>query len=298
MTATYKLAEATLFPGGQLQPWRSVHVPWQAFPITSMICDDEVRFLHYLTSHHYTAAGSVVDMGPLAGGSTYAMAAGMRRGRIHSYDLWTYFEGFDAYFGHMPLSADLLPAFKRNTSEFAHLIVPHQGNILEQRWSAGPIEIMFIDAAKTPALMFHIVNEFFPNLRRGAYVIHQDFVSAEDPWIHVAMGLLAPHFEVMDSPDGGSVCFRVIEPIPSTPLSVDFLDGQRHLIKAARRLLPGWHGLCLELAEANYLALTGSPGEAKDIVDAVRRHELYEPQRFAYDIQLVQRAIEHSGPRR
>jgi hypothetical protein len=291
MTATYKLAEAALFPEGQLQPWRAVPVPWQVFPIRSMICDDEVRFLYYLTSHCYRATGCVVDMGPLAGGSTYAMAAGMRTGQIHSYDLWTFFDGFEAYVGDMPMGADLLPLFRRNTAEFARCVIPHQGNLLHQRWISKPIEIMFVDAAKTPELMRHIVNEFFPHLQRGAYVVHQDFVSAEDPWIHVAMGRLEKHFEVMDSPDGGTVCFRVVQPIPPNSLPVDFLQEQRHHIRAARRLLPAWHGLCLELAEAHYLALMGSPAEAQVIVDAVSRHPLYDAPRFEYDVQLVLRAI-------
>ena len=291
MTATYKLAEATLLPGGRLQPWRSTALPWQVFPIPSMICDDEVQFLYYLTSHCYSATGSIVDMGPLAGGSTYAMAAGMRAGQIHSYDLWTFFAGFEAYVGDMPIGADLLPLFRRNISEFTRWIVPHQGNLLHQRWPAGPIEIMFVDAAKTPELMRHIVNEFFPHLQPGAYVVHQDFVSAEDPWIHVAMGRLEKHFEVVDSPDGGTVCFRVVQPIPPNALPADFLHGQRHHIRAARRLLPAWHGLCLELAEANYLALTGAPGEAQAILEAVSQHPLYEPRRFEYDMQLVRRAI-------
>jgi len=193
----------------------------------------------------------------------------------------------------MSPGADLLPAFKRNTSKFAHLIVPHQGNLHFEQWRGEPIEILFVDAAKDPALLSHIVNTFFPHLRPGGYVIHQDFISAEDPWIHVAMGLLAPYFEVTDSPDGGSICFRVLDTIPPNSLPADYMQGQRHLIRAARDLLPGWHGLCLELAEAHYLALTGSPEEAQAIVAAVSRHPLYKPRRFEHDVRLVQNAIKN-----
>ena len=287
---TYKLTAATLFDGRQ-QPWRSVALPWSTFPIPSMICDDEVRFLYYLTSCHYRGKGSIVDMGPLAGGSTYAMAAGMTGGRIHSYDLWRYCPGFEPYFGRMRESADLLPAFRANLAKYAKRITPHPGDILEQNWTAGAIELMFIDAAKSPALMHHIANEYFPHLMPGAYVVHQDFVSAEDPWIHVAMGILGEHFEVVDSPDGGSVCFRVVKPIPAHPLPAGYLEGQRHHIRAARQMFSSWHGLCLELAEAHYLAFTGYPAEARAMLDTVRKHSLYEPARYAYDVKLVERLL-------
>jgi hypothetical protein len=318
MPPTYKLASAALFEGRQ-QPWRFMQAPWSTlqhipavptgheaqhacpprpsrpeFPIKSMICDDEVLFLYYLASQYYTGTGAIIDMGPLAGGSTYAMASGISAGHIHSYDLWQYFEGFEGYFGPMAKSLDLLEEFNRNLGNLAQKVTAHRGDILKQNWTGEPIEIMFIDAAKSTALMHYIANEFFPCLRTGAYVVQQDFVSAEDPWIHIAMGVLADYFEIMDSPEGGTVCFRVKKAIPPNPLPPNYFEGQRHHIRAARQKLLGWHGLCIELAEANYLALNGLRREAQTILDAVQEHPLYETARFAYDVRLVQRALKQA----
>jgi hypothetical protein len=257
-----------------------------------MICSDEILFLYYLASRHYTGAGAIVDMGPLAGGSTFALASGIQRGHIHSYDLWRYFDTFEQYFGPNAKSLDLLEEFKHNLGDLLPRVTPHRGDILVQRWTGEPIEVMFIDAAKSAALMRHIANEFFPLLTTGAYVIQQDFVSAEDPWIHIAMGILGDRFEIMDSPEGGSVCFRVTKPIPPNPLPDNYLEGQGDNIRAARQMLPGWHGLCLELAEAHYAALYGERHKAWAILNGVRENPFYESWRFAYDEGLVERAIE------
>lgn len=288
--STYKLASATLFEDRQ-QPWRSIAKPWDTFPIPSMVCEDELLFLYYLASRHYTGAGCIVDMGPLAGGSTLAMAAGMRGGHIHSYDLWQHFAGIEAFFGPVRKSSSVLPHFMANTKEFADRITPHEGDIMAKSRPPQPIELMFVDAAKSPWLMRHIANEFFPHLLPGAYVVHQDFVSAENPWIQVAMGMLADHFEMMDSPDGGSVCFRVVKKIPADPLPADYLFGNRHHIRAAWQALPGWHGLCVQLGEAHYMALSGYPAEASQILSAVQANPMYEAPRYAYDVGVVQAAI-------
>ena len=67
--------------------------------------------------------------------------------------------------------------FRRATAEFADLIEVHAGDLLEQTWPAGvPIEILFVDVAKTLALSGKVLTEFFAHLTPGkSIVIHQDF---------------------------------------------------------------------------------------------------------------------------
>ena len=61
-----------------------------------MLVPDEVRLLHHLAEEYYTGEGAIVDAGCFLGGSTVALADGLRRNLrrrrcaeeklIHSYD--------------------------------------------------------------------------------------------------------------------------------------------------------------------------------------------------------------------
>ena len=290
---TEKLTEALLFDG-QYQPWRALmKAPEEINPIPSMIIPDEAQFLHYVAREHYKGDGAIVEFGPLAGGSTHALASGMvensisaaRKGRIDSYDLWEFCEGWDCLFPGRALRPgdDLKEIFVENLSAFHGQINPHKGDLSKQRWSGGSIEIMFIDAAKTPALMAHIVDEFFPHLiPNRSLVVHQDYVSAQCPWIHIIVQHLREYFECMDSPAGGSICVRLKKSIPSGLLAEDFFDKlpvsqARRRLADAREMIVGWYKLSVWLAEANYLASKGLISDALQIIDEVCAHPQFQP---------------------
>jgi len=299
---TEKLTEACLFDG-QYQPWRTLmKAPEQINPIPSMIILDEAQFLHYVAREHYKGDGAIVEFGPLAGGSTYALASGMaensistaRKGRIDSYDLWEFCEGWDCLFPGRALRPgdDLKEIFLENLGSFHSQINPHQGDLSKQWWSGGSIEIMFIDAAKTPTLMTHIVNEFFPHLiPNRSLVIHQDYISAQCPWIHIIVQHLREYFEYMDSPAGGSVCMRLKKSIPSGLLAEDFFDKlsisqARRLLVDARKIIVDWYKLSVWLAEANYLASKGLVADALRIINEVCAHPQFQP-RLWHDIDHI-----------
>jgi hypothetical protein len=291
--ATEKITRAFLFDR-QHQPWRELaKAPAAINPIRSMIVFDEAQFLHYVARDYYKGGGAIVDFGPLGGGSTHALASGMaenvtsagRQGRIESYDLWEFCDDWDELFPGHALRAgdDLKEIFLENLRNFHHQVKAHKGDLLQQRWSGGSIEIMFIDAAKTPALMTHIVNEFFPHLiPNHSLVIHQDYVSAQCPWIHVVAQHLREYFEYMDSPAGGSICMRLKKSIPSNLLADDFfeklsINQARRLLAEAREMIVGWYKLSVWLAEANYLATKGLIVDALRIIDEVCAHPSFQP---------------------
>jgi hypothetical protein len=297
-TRTFKLNRALLFAECRQQPWESMDSGFDADPpIPSMISIQERKFLLYLTRTTYSGRGAIIDMGPLAGASTYAMAAGMSCGRIYCYDLWQYCPGWEQFVDGQALAigSDIMAWFQKNIRPFSHLITACKGNILDQRWLAGPIEIIFIDAAKTPAVMRHIANEFFPHLAPGAFVIQQDYVSAECPWLHVAMGQLAEHFEAVDSPEGGTVCFRLTRPLADQGpiLADDFSigpDAGAYISREAQRLTT-WRALCVELALARHELIQGNRNRASEIVRRVESHPDFNFQ-VEYDLQLVKSLIE------
>ena len=156
---------------------------------------------------------------------------------------------------------------------------------------------MFIDAAKSPTLMRHLVTEFFPHLTPGALVIHQDYVSAECPWIHVAAILLKDHFEWMDSPDGGTVCARLLEPVPADLLRADYYDALSieagcHLLDCAADVCVGWERLCVVLAQANFVLARGDSVHSREILRRVIADPDFIEAGVGNDVRLINQNLE------
>jgi len=264
-----------------------------------MICSHELKFLYYLTKFYYTRSGAIVDLGPLAGSSTYAMLSGLGSGPVYSYDLWAFCTGWEMFTGGktLPLGTDIQSYFHANVAVFGDRVVAHKGDLRDVRWTGGPIEILFIDAAKSPELMRHLADEFLPKLMVGAYVLQQDWVSAGTPWIHVAMGKLRRYFEIVDSPEGGTVCFRVVEPIPEGALDAASQVSDAEHFEAAIRILPGYHGLCVRLSQAHHAILSGNERLAAEIADEVRRDPQYSREHVGFDMDMIESALEAKSPR-
>lgn len=260
-----------------------------------MVCSDELQCFYYLAKCWCTGRGAIVDCGPLAGASTIAFASGAAPSTlIHSYDLWRFCTGWEQFFPNRQLSEgdDLLPAFLSNLNGLSSSVIAHQGDLATQPWSDGPIELMFIDAAKTPAVMHNLVTEFFPYLVPGAIVIHQDYVSSQCPWIHVAVMLLRDFFEWMDSPSGGTVCARLIRPIPRGILPADYYDAlpledANRLIAEAADVCVGWERLCVKLAGATLFVQGNQRDRATQIRDDIANDPGFTQTYVGPDLALV-----------
>lgn len=166
---TYKLNKAFLF-GGYQQPWRNSDCSIkQINPVPSMICEDESRFLHWLTRYYFSGQGCILDLGPLAGGSTHALASGLAHNKclpedkklIHSYDTWKFSADWGKFFPGEKLKPfqDIQFLFERNLKDYMKYVRPHKGDICSYPWTGEPIEVIFIDVAKSPLTMEHIVHE-------------------------------------------------------------------------------------------------------------------------------------------
>src|SRR4051794_1729972 len=98
---TFKLLDAFLFTEA-LQPWEHLDDGYSpTSPLPSMMCSQELQFLHFLARTQSQSAGAIVDLGPLVGSSTYALASGLISGdlpgKVFSYDLWEYFPGWEPF---------------------------------------------------------------------------------------------------------------------------------------------------------------------------------------------------------
>ncbi|MEX5730265.1 hypothetical protein Ga0609869_003618 [Rhodovulum iodosum] len=187
-------------------PWNGVsdddlapaaHVP-------TMISPDERRLYFWLAAHWATGAGALVDLGCFAGGSTARLAAGQhaagRAAPIHAYDRFTadekvkrrvlYSGGVAPFDGN-----DILPLARRLLAPWQGCISFHPGEIEDNGWPGGPIEILALDACKSTAATDAIAGAFFPHLVAGrSVVVHQDFLHWSQPWLPAQMELLAEYF--------------------------------------------------------------------------------------------------------
>jgi SAM-dependent methyltransferase len=256
--------------------WRRRAVPRSSAKIPTMLMPDELRLLHYLAEECYTGAGAVVDAGCFLGGSTVALADGLRRnlrrrGRaeeklIHTYDRfeieeWT----LGPYFSESARAGDSFrPQFDRNTAAYADLVEVHAGDVRSWPWTGGPIEILFIDIAKHWTVCDWVTWQFFPQLIPGkSVVIQQDYLFQPwTAWLHVTMELYAEYFEYVCDTVFNSVVFRNTKRIPEGVLREKTVESlttaeKIELMDRAAGRFTGHQADILRQAKQHFLELLG-----------------------------------------
>ncbi|MCO8146791.1 class I SAM-dependent methyltransferase [Rhodovulum tesquicola] len=172
--------------------------------VPTMLDAGEQRLYLWLARNWARGAGAIVDLGCFAGGSTARLAEGRRqaghRTSIHAFDRFTASEELKArmlYPAGIPPFAggNILPLVRRLLSPWDALVTLHPGEIADQHWSDGPIEILAIDAAKSDAMADTIAARFLPGLiPGGSVVIQQDYFHWRQPWLAAQMARLADCF--------------------------------------------------------------------------------------------------------
>lgn len=257
-------------------PWKTVSPDdlATATPVPTMLSGPEQQLYFWLTAHWARDAGAVVDLGCFAGGSTARLAAGQAaaggKAPIHAYDRFTadervkkkvlYPAGVAPFAGH-----DILPLARELLAPWDARIAFHPGEIEDNGWPGGPIEILALDACKSTAATDAIAAAFFPHLLAGhAIVVHQDFLHWSQPWLPAQMELLAEHFTPLAHVAPSSLVYLCNSPPDATALAAartDTLsDGQlMALVDRARARLAG---LVPEAPFARMAAgLAANPGE-------------------------------------
>lgn len=241
------------------KPWLASDAQAGSYAL-GMLGLEERKLLYHLARDIHTGEGEVVELGAFCGASTCCLAAGLRdnpRGadcRVHSYDSFIASEPYlvdfvRTEFGEaLGIGQSFAAIFRRATAEFADFIEVHEGDLIEQTWPAEvPIEILFVDAAKTLALGGKILTEFFPRLIPGrSLVVHQDFYHPTAFYLPVVMGFLRDHFTIIEAGRDWSVVFRLEAAIPREKLRAaslykfSFVQQQTALRRMMRRVgMPG-----------------------------------------------------------
>jgi hypothetical protein len=173
-------------------PWRRVSVPAPLAAMRSMLTHEERQYLVWLGAERVEGWGAVIDLGAWLGSSSAAFAEGFRRaGRpltVQAFDRFTW----EAEPGHMSSSAgleidggaDFLPMFLHEIGEYAPWITPRRADLLGYTWTGGPIEVLFVDAAKSWELVNAILAGFAHALVPGkSRVVLQDYRLHDAYWL-------------------------------------------------------------------------------------------------------------------
>ncbi len=220
--------------------------PWGVFDFRRTIPEDEIfavpgmlwtwekRMLYYLAREEFTGEGAIADMGSFLGGSTICLAAGLGDrgfdGRvIHSYDLFKLGEAErQRYFPERSRGElGVRDVFDANLGKYLSLVEVHEGDVLSFPWENGPIEILFVDVAKSYKVMDHIVTGYFPALMPAkSLIVMQDYLSPQTgPWHHIVLEKLSDYVEYVVDGDTASTIFLLREPIPQEVLEACRWEG-------------------------------------------------------------------------
>jgi hypothetical protein len=215
-------------------PWYSVELPQEVDCGKGMIHPDERRMLYTLTRDYFSGAGRIIDGGAFLGTSSLALGFGLRdRGYkkepvIDSFDMFTLDPyGLEHYidrtgpFKKRPLKVgdSIRFLYEKNVAPVADYICIHEGNLLEEPWKSGPIEILFSDVSKSWELNDHIIRNWIAALiPETGILIQQDQVQEYHVWVAITMEILADYFETIDFTPFSSMVYRLKSAIPAQVL--------------------------------------------------------------------------------
>lgn len=176
------------------RPWRAISAQVLAQPLAvpSMLSREESKLYHWLGTVA-EGCGAVIDLGAFAGGSAARLLSGLALGastaRLYAYDRFTAGPRERAAFLYpagVPETEDndILPLATSYLSPWQDRVTLVRGDIAVLEWPKAPVEILAMDAGKSPILTDRVAEQFFANLIPGrSVVVHQDFLHKTQPWL-------------------------------------------------------------------------------------------------------------------
>ncbi|MEC9373386.1 MAG: hypothetical protein VYC34_06050 [Planctomycetota bacterium] len=207
-------------------PWAADRFPGRWF-VPTMLTQREVHYLHWLTHTWCEGAGRIVELGCFLGGSTMALATGLGANPRAVRPMLTYdafeMDWFGASILQHPYKCGerFRPLFDLYLKDHLHNIVVREGwiphNLPREKEpelypEQEPVEVLFIDAAKTWGVHLSILRTFGRHLVPGKSIVaQQDFKNYYVHWIPLHMHQLRDCFEpVHDVPLSATYSFRYL----------------------------------------------------------------------------------------
>ena len=281
-------------PGAGLhrRPWRERGLSPQTLEANTMLSIEERQLLAWLTSDYWKGDGAIVDGGCFLGGSTLALAEGLRaserRGPEARIDVFDLFEVepymVDPYFGgRLQAGESFRGEFDKATAAVSDLLRVHAGDFTQSGWGGDPIEVLFVDISKSWSLNDTVVREFAPCLiPNRSILVQQDYAWPFQYWIAITMEHLRDYFEPVAFAEYNSVVFICREQVPrDVPLPSDLpYERKVSLLESATEHFLGYPRSYLEAGKAMLMLEQGEVTDARVQFEAVR-------ERFGGD-QLAQ----------
>lgn len=224
-------------------------VPQACLDTPSMMSLPERQFLFGLASRYYAGKGIIVDAGIFLGGSTRCFGEGIRSNPqreeivrnwprpVVSYERAIVNPNMPLFFRNHGLAVSAAPGesfepeLRRNIEPVKDLVDLRIGDFMEAAGLDGPVEILFLDILKTPALSLRALRLFYPRLIAGrSVVVQQDYFFEELPWIKTHQEALADYFDFVGEV-GSSAIFLCRKEIPQA-----VLDGLENDLSPAEQL--------------------------------------------------------------
>lgn len=265
-------ASQTIVAEKENPPWDAVSVA--PSPIPTMLSKEELRYLTWLGAETWTGRGEILEIGPWLGGSTHALAEGVRRserggpGVLTSVDsfIWKNFMG-DRSGLKLADGESFLPQFQRNMETFGGIVTPLRARLPDEaaagdpdaedvrsthfsdeelfRWPAErPIEILFVDGAKSYSGLRHLLIETAESLvPEQSFLIFQDYKFWGAYWVPLLVELLGDRVATAHVLRHNTVSFRVRAPLSRARMedlptfgALDWRRGLELLERAAGRM--------------------------------------------------------------
>lgn len=235
-------------------------------PVYSMLSAFELAMIFGLAKDRWTGRGEIVDMGPYMGLTTWCFWNGMRLNRsvparakhkrLHVFDLFINYDG---------THQSTFPTFLKLNGSGLRYLDAYPGDALVLSWSGKPVEVLFIDMAKSVVLQDHIVQQFFPTLVPDAMLVQQDYAYFDQYWIHILMEMFKDHFRLEELVYGASALYTLVKPLPD-------LTGWRLEEAASPQEQAALHRRHLEAAPENVRGVLWA-AQAKLLLDQGRINE-------------------------
>lgn len=208
-------------------PWNADPFPGP-FTVPTMLTPQEINYLHWLARQHCRGLGRIVELGCFLGGSTMALATGLkanihgarRLGPMLTYDSFE----MDGVAAAMPMHT--YRAGERFRPLFDIHLRDHLADVeVREGWvprdlpvedeaefypEQAPVEVLFIDVAKDWLVHSTILRCFGRHLIPGkSVVVQQDYKYYFGHWIPLHMHQLRECFEILDDvPLSATMSFR------------------------------------------------------------------------------------------
>ncbi|MBP6769114.1 MAG: hypothetical protein KA171_15150 [Reyranella sp.] len=226
-----------------------ISVPQACLDTPSMMSLSERQFLFGLASRYYAGQGLIVDAGIFLGGSTHCFGEGVRSNPrreeivghwprpIVSYERAIVNPNMPHFFRTRGLAFSAAPGesfeseLRRNIEPVEDLVDLRIGDFMEAGGVDAPVEILFLDILKTPALSLRAFRQFYSRLiPERSLVVHQDYFFEELPWIKTHQEALMDYFDFVGE-IGSSALFLCRREIPQA-----VLDGLENDMPPAEQL--------------------------------------------------------------